>query len=332
MRSEPTFAGDRDSPSEVTVMRTRPFLAAAGFLFILCLPKSGQAQSPGIGQAFDAIAPNLTIRVVRETSLQDNPSYCDLSPNQLAVVPWECNVVSGIFTLPLSLGFDAGGNAYYIANSRLLIDPQRYAYVLQQMDGSGRAQDLFRVSSTVCQGVIPNCLLPRTDFTYSGPGAGFPFDVTNGRILLGVRATATTEAVGGGAQIISSDTIGIVELSGFPKMFDTLLTFVPGQQALNIVTPAMPDGFRSADSLQVWTGDVRSMPDWSQAQPLACSAATSPTPGQVLTVPDALPDPAVGRGRYYLVASQSGPDRRLGRQYVNGTLSAREPAGLPVCY
>ena len=114
-------------------------------------------------------------------------------------------------------------------------------------------------------------------------------------------------------------------------MFDTLLTFIPGQAAMNILTPAMPDGFRSADSLQVWTGNVRSMPDWSLAQPLACMAAQSPVPGQLVTVADPLPAPAVGQGRYYLVASQSGPDRRLGRQYVNGAFSARQPAGLPVC-
>jgi hypothetical protein len=120
-------------------------------------------------------------------------------------------------------------------------------------------------------------------------------------------------------------------VDGFPRLFDTLLTFIPGQQAMSIVTPAHPDGFRSADSLQVCTGDVRTMPDWSQAQPLACTAAVNPTPGQVVSVADPLPNPAVGEGRYYLVASQSGPDRRLGGQYVNAAFLAREPAGLPVC-
>ena len=118
-----------------------------------------------------------------------------------------------------------------------------------------------------------------------------------------------------------------VTIGGLPKLFDTLLTFIPGQQALNILTPAMPDGFRSADSLQVWTGNVRSMPDWSQAQPLACLAAQNPVPGQVVSAPDSLPDPVVGEGRYYLVASQKGADRRLGRQYVNGAFSARQPVG-----
>jgi len=120
-------------------------------------------------------------------------------------------------------------------------------------------------------------------------------------------------------------------IAGLPKMFDTLLTFVPTGQTLSILNPALPDGFRSVDSMQVWTGDVRTLPDWPRAEPLACTAATSPTPGQLVSVADTLPDPAVGEGRYYLVASQSGADRRLGRQYVNGAFSAREPARLPVC-
>jgi hypothetical protein len=89
--------------------------------------------------------------------------------------------------------------------------------------------------------------------------------------------------------------------------------------------------FRPADSLQVRTGDVRSMPTWSQAQPLPCEAAVNPAPGQLVSVADTLPNPPVGEGRYYLVASQSGSDRRLGRQNVNGAFSAREPAGLPGC-
>jgi hypothetical protein len=150
-------------------------------------------------------------------------------------------------------------------------------------------------------------------------------DVTNGRILIPIWAQ---ECPTSSCNLYSG---GIVEIDGLPTMFDTLLTFIPGQQALNILTPAHPDGFRSADSVQVWTGNVRSMPDWSQAQPLTCEAAANPVPGQLVSVPDTLPDPDVGEGRYYLVASHSGADRRLGRQFVNGAFSARVPTGLPVC-
>lgn len=122
-----------------------------------------------------------------------------------------------------------------------------------------------------------------------------------------------------------------VRIIGLPKLFDTLLTFLPAGQMLSIMTPAHPDGFRSADSLQVWTGDVQSIPNWSQATPVACGTATNPIPGQVVSVPDTHSDPEVGQSRYYLVASQSGTERRLGRQYVGGAFSARELTGLPGC-
>jgi hypothetical protein len=155
------------------------------------------------------------------------------------------------------------------------------------------------------------------------------FDPIGGRLLIPMQSFCTQT----GSQDCPSYSTStwIAAISGFPKLFDTLLTFLPGGQTLVAVTPVMPDGFRSADSLQVWTGNVRTMPDWSQAQPLACMAASNPTPGQVVSVPDTLPDPAVGDGRYYLVGSVSGADRRLGRQYVNGAFSARQPATLPAC-
>ena len=149
-------------------------------------------------------------------------------------------------------------------------------------------------------------------------------DTTNGRVYLAERVTENTC---GNSVAVE----GIVVISGLPTMFETLLTFVPNGQTLTALTPAIPDGFRSADSLQAWTGSLRTLPDWSQAQPLTCSAATSPAPGQIATVADSLSDPAVDEGRYYIVASQRGTDRRIGRQYVNGTFSARDPSTLPVC-
>jgi hypothetical protein len=150
-------------------------------------------------------------------------------------------------------------------------------------------------------------------------------DVTNGRILIFMFRSVRNSST-------EIDTVvGILEISGLPKLFDTLLTFEPSAQTLSAVTPAHPDGFRSADSFQVWTGDVRSLPDWSKAEPLACNAAPSPTPGQVVSVADTFPDPPAGFVQYYLTASVNGSDRRLGRQYQDGAFSARQPVGLPVC-
>jgi len=152
-------------------------------------------------------------------------------------------------------------------------------------------------------------------------------DVTNGGILMIASADIRSKPY----DLPIDYRVGILEISGLPQMFDTLLTFVPTGQLLAILTPAHPDGFRSVDSMQLWAGDVRTLPDWSQAQPLACTAATNPDPGQLVSITDALPDPAVGEGRYYVVASQSGTQRRLGREYVNGAFSARDPTTLPVC-
>lgn len=123
----------------------------------------------------------------------------------------------------------------------------------------------------------------------------------------------------------------IATISGLPKLLDTVLTFVPGGQTLAIKTASRPDGFRSADTLQVWAGNVRSLPNYSQAQPVSCTAATNPAPGQIVSIMDSLPDPPRGEARYYVVASQSGTQRRLGRQYVGGGFSARDPSTLPVC-
>ncbi|HEY3175777.1 MAG TPA: hypothetical protein VGK94_08465 [Candidatus Polarisedimenticolia bacterium] len=153
------------------------------------------------------------------------------------------------------------------------------------------------------------------------------YDLTNGVLLID-RSVSIIDCAS--SQEIASDR-GVIAISGFPPLFDTLLTFVPSGQALSILTPAHPEGFRSADSLQVWTGNVHTLPDWSQAQALTCSAAINPTPGQVVTVPDTLPAPAAGEGRYYIAAATHGLDRRLGRQSVNGILSARDPSSLPTC-
>jgi len=160
-------------------------------------------------------------------------------------------------------------------------------------------------------------------FTYSSFGISKTvLDIVRGTLTLGIYANYDNN---------DSTQAGILEIRGFPTLFDTLLTYIPTGQSLAILTPALPDGFHSADSLQVWTGNVRTLPDWSQAQPLACTAATNPDPGQLVSITDALPDPAVGEGRYYVVASQSGTQRRLGREYVNGAFSARDPTTLPVC-
>jgi len=289
---------------------------------LLCWLAPTIAGAAGIADAIDILDPTLTKTVLRETSQIQEPQYCAVLP-----IPWECEAAAGFPSTGVTLGQDAAGNGYFVGSGQGNAGDGRYTVPLQRLGPTLTTQNVALLIKDIC--ISLTCAAPRRDFRLAGTPSHYLFglDVVNGRILLGVRAMEYSA----GTMDLVDDRIGVVEIAGFQKLFDTLLTFIPGQQAMNILTPAHPDGFRSADSLQVWTGDVRSMPDLSQAEPLTCEAATNPVPGQLVSIPDTLPNPAIGEGRYYLVASQSGADRRLGRQYINGAFSAREPTGLPVC-
>lgn len=203
----------------------------------------------------------------------------------------------------------------------------RYATRFFATSSDGTTRELLRVDTyraLDCDGVQARQLLTSGSVYAS-------FDVTNGRLLIYMIVVLNHTGDGGRTWQETSSDSGIIEVRGLPTMFDTLLSFVPGGQSISAVTPAHPDGFRAADSLQLWTGNLHTLSDWSRAEPLACNAVTNPVPGQVVTVADTLPDPAPGDGRYYVIATQRGGDRRLGRQFVNGGFSARDPAALPVC-
>ena len=259
------------------------------------------------------LIPGLTVRVVSQSPRANRTDSCRAGSGDEAP-PLDCR--PGVSTT--LLGYDAGGSQYNVTGDTYNV------YVDGAVVGSGRI--ISRINTTGSSEAV--AILSTEGLTDGGIlvsriyMGSLTFDVTNGRILVPVTATYSDG--------IPTAVSALIEISGFPKLFDTLLTFVPGG-TLAALTPGFPDGFRSAGSMQVWTGDVRSMPDWSQAQPLACMAATSPAPGQVVTVDDTLHNPPVGHGRYYLSASVSGADRRLGRQYVIGAFSARDPGSLPVC-
>lgn len=277
------------------------------------------AQTPGISDGVVPLAPGVTVSVIREASLVPDSSYCSGT-----AAPLECRTryetVQWIGLSPgLAVGVDAAGWAYQTSTAFQLDFSEGQGTLLQRIGPDGATQDLARIYRY-------RFFAPFTTVGWYSFLTPFYFDATNGRIIIAMSESMRTT---------SPDQefdfhVALIQISGLPKLFDTLLTFAPGGQ-LSAVVPAHPDGFRSADSIQVWTGDVRSMPDWSQAQPLMCSEATNPVPGQVVTVADTLPDPAAGHGRYYITASQHGGDRRLGRQYFGGAFSAREPAVLPIC-
>lgn len=272
---------------------------------VMLCASSAWAQSVSIGESVVPLAPGITVRIVREgPRIVNGADQCGSDfptawgcPGSPAFPPsWG---IHGAFTI----GFDAVGNAYHVTGDGTTI--------LRQVSPAGVVEDVARLISIV----------GNTEFQPQGAIV----DVTNGRIWI------LTMSYYLGPSGKTPGTVGTVEISGLPTLFDTVLTFVPPGQSLSAVVPTHPDGFLAADSLQLWTGDLGTLPDWSQAESLACTADTNPAPGQVVTVADTLPDPAWGQGRYYIAASQHGTDRRLGRQYVNGAFSARDPGALPVC-
>lgn len=262
---------------------------------LFAMTGQAHAQSP-LTDYLEILAPGLTVSVFREFAT-DSGACSTTAPPQYSPLAFG----SAFICEPMRQGFNPVGAGLDAAGAFYQITPNVAAGAL----------DVVRSTPN---GDEPILRLPNAN----GLLLNLAVDVTSGRLYLVVRIGNPV------------DRLGIVAISGLPQMFDTLLTYIPGGQ-LSALMPAHPDGFRSDDSVQVWTGDLRSMPDWSQAQPLTCEAATNPAPGQVITVADTLPDPPVGMGRYYITASVNGPDRRLGRQYVNSAFSARNPAGLPVC-
>jgi len=270
-----------------------------------------------IGRAVELTDPSLSARVIYEAPPFniEHTGPCELNPR-----PSECSTADIAYAI--HLGVDAAGNIYSVSQDFTLEDAppiNKYGVALLRTTPSGDTTILGYLLENLCEGF--QCS-PRTVFSY---GRQLSVDLTSGRVLVPVSAEFFING------LMYARSAGLIEITGLPTLFDTLLTFVPGGQTITALTPAHPDGFRAADSLQLWAGNVRTLPDWSRAEPLTRSAAMNPAAGKLVSVADTLPNPAVGEGRYYLVASQSGADRRLGRQYVNGGFSAREPSGLPVC-
>jgi hypothetical protein len=293
-----------------------------GFLFFALSGSLIYAQDISVADGFYAYVPGIHVEVLRQESA-DTPGICQ---GQLA--PIECEMApssGGLFgTWPPPLGTDAAGAVYYAVQAGNDVLDSGGTKI--GIDGRTILRDTVNHSTEklavlmrqLCLGGDP-CPIFKPTFAYQTP----IFDVSNGRMVIEVHAENFSL---NGTR--TSNQVGLIAISGLPTMFDTLLTFTPGGN-LSALVPGHPDGFRSADSLQVWTGALGTMPNWSLAQALECSA--SGASGQVVTVTDTLPDPVPGTGRYYLTASKSGADRRLGRQYMNGQYSARNPAGLPVC-
>ena len=123
----------------------------------------------------------------------------------------------------------------------------------------------------------------------------------------------------------------VVRLDGFTSVFEVMQTYTPTAN-LGFRVPYMPEGFQFADWFDTYYGDLATVGDWSQAQPLQCGCPVStPGVGDYLTVDDPLRDPAPGTGRYYVTAVNHIGQRRYGRKRTAGVLSGRDPGVLPTC-
>ncbi|HET8948760.1 MAG TPA: hypothetical protein VFQ07_17410 [Candidatus Polarisedimenticolia bacterium] len=129
-----------------------------------------------------------------------------------------------------------------------------------------------------------------------------------------------------------SNRLTQVAITGLPTLFDIMLTYQPGQ-SLSWTTPQRPLGLTSADRFEVYTGALGHTPLFQDAQPIACSLPASGAPafGEVIAIPDPLPDPPIGEGRYVVVAAERAGEVRYGRQRMGGVTSGRNPADFPAC-
>lgn len=158
------------------------------------------------------------------------------------------------------------------------------------------------------------------------------FDPLNGRLLIPLESYCSTEVdlscpnspYGGGWWVAS--------IEGFGRLFDILQTYTPVGTTLSFHVPAIPEGLPSADHFDTYWGNVASLPDFTQAHPMACSYPNSPLSiGDFLAVADTSPTPPVGQANYFVTAVTHGAERRYGRQLIGPTMTGRNPALLPVC-
>jgi len=236
-------------------------------------------------------------------------------------VPYPCNRNDNPLCAPWGAprAFDNAGRLYRareILSHR--IEPCGGLDRIELLRYDGTSEEVFAYVEERCDG-------PRKD---GSDGGAFDvlFDPTHGRLLL----TMTSSCGGSGCAYATADWIASFE--GFATTFDILHTYDPLGQQLGVRVPYMPEGLPAADYFDTYYGDLATVGDWSQAQPLQCGyPATAPSVGDYLTVADPLPDPAPGQGRYYVTAVTYQGEKRYGRRSRGGVLASRIPAVLPSC-
>ena len=158
------------------------------------------------------------------------------------------------------------------------------------------------------------------------------FDPITGRLLIPVRSYCLPDPNIQCPSGYNDAGWWLMSVEGLTPLFEILQTYTPTTDALQFRVPAHPEGLRSADHFDTYWGHVADLPDFTQAQPMACHyPAWPPAPGDYLTVADMSPNPAAGTANYTVTAVTYGGQWRYGRKVINGVMSGRDPALLPGC-
>jgi hypothetical protein len=167
--------------------------------------------------------------------------------------------------------------------------------------------------------------------SWNDPPTKMVFDEENGRVLIPLYSTCFTCCLPSICTGYPS-VRWIAAIEGFTTTFEILQTYTPTANEIGFRVPYMPEGFQYADYFDTYWGDLATVGDWSQAQPLQCGyPATPPSVGDYLTVEDTLPPLELGQGRYYVTAVTHQGQTRYGRRSSGGVLSGRDPTLLPGC-
>ncbi len=168
----------------------------------------------------------------------------------------------------------------------------------------------------------------------SGP---LVFDDKTGRLWIPMSSGCRRSGAGGPSPICTNyygerASLWLLAVDGFATTFEILQTYEPTSGPIGFRVPYMPEGFPAADWFDTYYGNLGTVGDWSQAQPLECDfPASMPSVGDFLSVYDPLPSPSPGQGRYYVTAVSYQGQTRYGRKAMGGVLSGRDPAVLPTC-
>ena len=171
--------------------------------------------------------------------------------------------------------------------------------------------------------VIPATVDPNLRFDRD---VEFVFDAVNGKVLIPLkrRCLQCGGSYNEGAFLLS--------ISGFSPLFEVLQTYTPTADTLQFRVPAHPEGLPSANHFDTYWGHVSDLPDFSQAQPMACHyPASAPAPGDYMEVPDSSPTPAPGTANYSVTAVTNGTQRRYGRKRTGAVVGGGNSALLPNC-